>query len=225
MSNGARHGLGVLVGLVASVVLPAWFLLLANRFFHWRMAMSQYITQGTGGKGVVLVLLLLVSGVLIAALCAPRLSPLASLIPGVVLVVVNTLWLVQPLFVRDHIARPLEDRWVMDYLDMLSSGIVLLAGAVLIAMSVPPSRWRGRTRPVFAGAPEAFSGIAGPGMPGPVPHGHPGPGMGGHGMPGSGMAGPGAAGPGASPGPFGQPPAYPPAPQAPGTPPAAPPPA
>ncbi|MEV4257787.1 hypothetical protein AB0J52_31895 [Spirillospora sp. NPDC049652] len=173
MTNGARHALGALVGLVASAVLLGWFALVANRFIDWRNSvMLRYITHGAGGKGVVLVLLVLVSGALLAGLCAPRLSPLASLIPGVVLVMVNAFWFVQPLFVMEHIARPLKDRWVIDYLDMLSTGIVLLAGGVLIAMSVLPSRWRGpitdRTGPGMA-----FSGVPGPGMSGPVPYGQP----------------------------------------------------
>lgn len=220
MTNGARHGLGVLVGVVATPLLLAWFALVANRFIDWqRRVLFQYVTHGAAGKGLVLILVFLVLAAVLGALCAPRLSPLASLVPGVVLVVVNGFWLVQPRFVMLHVLRPSDQRWMVDYTSMLSNGLMLLAGGVLIALSVAPSRWRGGAAPVTAGPPMAFSGVAGPGAPGPGMHGQAGPGM-----PGSGMGGPGAMGPGASPGPFGQPPAYPPH-NPPGTPPAAPPPA
>ncbi|RFU40553.1 hypothetical protein DZF91_16435, partial [Actinomadura logoneensis] len=227
MTNGARHGLGALIGLVATPVLLAWFGLLADREYEWRTRiMVRYITKGTGGQGLVLILLLVVTAVLLGALCMRRLSPLASLIPGVVLGVVNAVWLVDPYSVMKSIGGSGGRLWLMHFFDLLSTGLVLLAGGVLVAMSAAPGRWRGRDDAPVVRANEAFSMVGWPGGPE-----HPGPATPGHGMPGYGMPGPsgtpgsgtpgmpgpgatgaGAPGPGASPGPFGHPPAYPPAP-------------
>ncbi|MCP2335377.1 hypothetical protein [Actinomadura rupiterrae] len=204
MTNGARHGLGVLAGIVAIPVLIGLFGYAADRYTRWRsMALYSYRMHESTGVAVVLIVLLLLSAALLAVLCAPRLSPLASLVPGAALLIVNVVFLFKPRWTYDLLLKPMSPRWVMAFTDQLASGMLVLAGGLLIAASVAPSRWRGRTAPMMAGP-----GAYGPGLP------HPG--MGGPGMPGGPR-------PGASPGPFGQPQGYPSGP--PQTPPSAPPPA
>ncbi|RSN48752.1 hypothetical protein DMH08_33460 [Actinomadura sp. WAC 06369] len=112
--------------------------------------------------------LLLGTAVLVALAVAPRVSPLASLLPGLLLTAVGGVWIVDPgwmlrqQFTRDVLPGDLE----LPYIGIAGPyGVLLLLGLVLLAASVMPSRWAGR-----AAAPRPLGPPPAPvGGPPPMP--------------------------------------------------------
>ncbi|WP_067488841.1 hypothetical protein [Actinomadura hibisca] len=209
MSNGARHGLGVLLGLIATPVLA-----LGLAFGLERVLRAYQMFQPFSERAV-WVLVLVGVGLLAGLLAGSRVSPLASLVPGVALTAYGTLWQVSLERVGD-LTDPLPDRFERGFNLSGGTGFVLLLGVVLVAASLPPSRWKGRPKataqPRHAGPPAGPPEPLGP-PPGPPQYGRqqlpqyeqnprlgppPGPGQGhagqgasGHDMPGQGPYGQG----------------------------------
>jgi hypothetical protein len=97
----------------------------------------------------------LVAGILIAV---PRVSPLASGLPGLVLLAWTGLYL----YSARHAVRyiPLKTRvYGSGFEDMLFDGVLALAGLVMIIPLFVPSRWR---RPVAAAGPAGYRGLGYP---------------------------------------------------------------
>jgi hypothetical protein len=93
----------------------------------------------------------LVAGLLIAV---PRISPLASGLPGLVLLAWTGLYLYSARRAVQYI--PLKTRvYGSGFEDMLFDGVLALAGLAMIIPLFVPSRWRGR---VVAVAPAAYQG-------------------------------------------------------------------
>jgi hypothetical protein len=93
----------------------------------------------------------LVAGILIAV---PRISPLASGLPGLVLLAWTGLYLYSARRAVQYI--PLKTRvYGSGFEDMLFDGVLALAGLAMIIPLFVPSRWRGR---VVAVAPAADHG-------------------------------------------------------------------
>jgi hypothetical protein len=93
----------------------------------------------------------LVAGILMAV---PRVSPLASGLPGLVLLAWTGLYL----YSARHAVRyiPLKPRvYGSGFEDMLFDGVLALAGLVMIIPLFVPSRWR---RPVTAAGPGGYQG-------------------------------------------------------------------
>ncbi|SEG90851.1 hypothetical protein SAMN04489712_12757 [Thermomonospora echinospora] len=138
MSNGARHGLGAVVGLVLTPVI-GWLLM----FGVDRLYRSMRVFRAEGADRWLGVAALVLAAVLLGLLVGSRLSPLASLIPGVVLTAVGLPWL----FAAEWSFRTLRDllpgRYYILYANLGSLGLWILVGCVLLAASFPPSRWRG----------------------------------------------------------------------------------
>ena len=106
---------------------------------------DRFILEGFGA----LLAFGLVAGVLIAA---PRISPLASGLPGLVLLAWTGLYLFSVRRAVQYI--PLKSRpYGTGFEAMLFDGVLAMAGLVMI---IPPSRWR-RAR-VLVGPPAAYAG-------------------------------------------------------------------
>ncbi|WP_433474489.1 hypothetical protein ACQPZP_38005 [Spirillospora sp. CA-142024] len=175
MSNGARHGLGVVIGLVVTPVIALCLTYGAGR-------LSQVISLGIArfetyhgkelwiGAG-----LFLVAAAALGLVMGSRLSPVASLVPGAAYTITGLVWFASPRWAITHprtndLPRELD----LGYTTLASLGIFFLLGVMLVTASLAPSRWKARTNaaPRFGGPPPA---PAGP----PPMHGSPAP-MGAH---------------------------------------------
>ncbi|MDL4814711.1 hypothetical protein [Actinomadura opuntiae] len=158
MSNGARHGMGAVVGLVATPVVGWCLLFGTNKMLRaTRTGLVQYRSYH-GSELWIGALVLLVAAVVIGLLVGSRLSPLASLVPGVVYGALGALWIADPIWATQHTSKkPLPDNLLEGYLLFAPMGMFLLLGVLLTVASVPPSRWRARTpgAPRYAGPPPA----------------------------------------------------------------------
>jgi hypothetical protein len=162
MSNGARHGLGVVIGLVVTPVIALCLMYSATKF-------SEYFRSFIigGGDRWIAAALMVVAAVLLGLVTGSRLSPTASLVPGFVYTVVGVLWVMSPRWAFRHADRDLVPLDLyLGYRMLGPFGIFLLLGVALLAASVAPSRWKARTgaAPRFGGPPPAPMGP--PPMPG-----------------------------------------------------------
>lgn len=136
MSNGARHALGVVAGLILTPLVAAGLLYGAaelSQTFQQRFAVSW------AGLGA-----LVAAAVLLAFLTGSRLSPVASLVSGLFLTAAGLLPVAEVTG-----ARPLPPGWPphpfsLGYLTLGYTGVLLFVGVLLLVASVFPSRWRGR---------------------------------------------------------------------------------
>ncbi|WP_026341011.1 hypothetical protein [Actinomadura atramentaria] len=177
MPNGARHALGALVGIAATGVAFGLLLFASDR----AMRIYRYWVMGGDDKASVILPLLAV-GVLLGLAAGSRLSPLASLIPGVVYTLIGLFAVLSPQnatkFGHDVLG---SGRIQNAYLTVTSTGLLLVVGALLIVASLPPSRWRALPRlrpgvPPGARPPVAPGGYYGEPQPGvPNPYGPPAP--------------------------------------------------
>ncbi|GAA2624001.1 hypothetical protein SMC26_25935 [Actinomadura fulvescens] len=160
MSNGARHGLGVLAGVIATPLVGAGLALGFERLEEHRRHYVQFAS--TTSTGLVAGAVLALTAVVVAVLVASRLSPLASLIPGVAFAAYGVVWLLKPIWASDKV-DVLPDRYTSPVMTMSLLGVPFLVGVVLLAGSLVPSRWRSRAH--AAAAPQHLAGPP-PGMPG-----------------------------------------------------------
>lgn len=145
MSNGLRHFLGLLVGILATPLLAAGLAWAP----HWSAEAglgSDLATVVPGPSWLVPVTVLALVGLLLGLLTGSRLSPLAALLPGLVIGAVGfveTAELPQPVpAVADllTVEGPGEQPW-------FSWGpVFVLVGAALFISALAPSRWRRRLR-------------------------------------------------------------------------------
>ncbi|WP_131760002.1 hypothetical protein [Actinomadura fibrosa] len=157
MSSGARHGIGAVIGLVATPVIAVCLLFGTER-------MTRYFRYffASGGDRWSAAAALLVAAVVLGLVMGTRLSPLASLIPGAVFAAVGLLWIVAPRWSLEHTTRKLPDTLDRGYQYVGPYGVFLLIGVALVVASVFPSRWQARTptgaAPRFGGPPPAPMG-------------------------------------------------------------------
>ncbi|MFC4910530.1 hypothetical protein [Actinomadura gamaensis] len=158
MSNGARHGLGVLAGIASIPALGALLIFGAHRILRQRNGISVTYRDVGVGDGLIVLGLLLAGGLLVALLCGSRLSPLASLIAGLPLLAYGGWWAVRPMKAMvnlAHVPGAKGERGV-DVQFVAQSGLLVVIGAALVFASFPPSRWRSRT----ADEPRPYNGSA-----------------------------------------------------------------
>jgi hypothetical protein len=169
MSNGARHGLGVLVGLVLTPLLG--FLLLfgterLSRFLRFGLPEGSDKWLALGALGV--------AAVLIGLLAGSRLSPLAALIPGAAFGALGVLWIVAPRWMAENTARELSPEYLNRGYEILAgTGGFLVVGFVLIGSALPLSRWRATARRTAGTGSAPADGPYGP-PPGPPRYERPG---------------------------------------------------
>ncbi|WP_157253059.1 hypothetical protein [Nonomuraea typhae] len=144
MSNGARHGLGVLAGLLLTPLLAIGFSYGVDQFNY----AAQTFTPPWGAAAV-----MALTGVLAAFLFSSRISPVATLIGGLLF---TALGLLAPLEITlglrllpDFVPNPLN----RGLYTMVYTGIALLLGVGMLVASCFPSRWRASRRPSGTAAP------------------------------------------------------------------------
>jgi hypothetical protein len=140
MSNGARHTWGFFAGLVLTAGLAALLIFGTYRLQHGYVAQFHKQDKWIGGG------LLAGAAIVFALLVASRLSPLGSLIGGLVLTAFGVLFFVSQKTTADLINRfPLKEQRVT-LAGLEEEGFILFAGVGLLFSSFFPSRWRPRVR-------------------------------------------------------------------------------
>ncbi|TDD29712.1 hypothetical protein E1287_30455 [Actinomadura sp. KC06] len=188
MSNGARHGLGALIGLVVTPIIAACLMYGTTKLGQFARILAFHGSDRWVGAGV-----MLVAAVLIGLVAGSRTSPLASLIPGVAYTAVGLMWLLAPRWSFEHAGRDiLPDDLGRGYFTLAPFGIFLVLGVALVVASVAPSRWQARAG---AGAAPRY-GAPPPAPMGPPPmHGAPPQHMGAHHQPPQAPQAPGQSSP------------------------------
>jgi hypothetical protein len=163
MSNGARHGLGVVIGLVVTPVIA-----LCLMYGTYRLGRYLQILRLEGSNRWLAAALLILAAVLIGLVAGSRVSPIASLIPGGVYALTGALWILAPRWAFENTARQLPRELDYGYLLLGPYGFFLLLGVALLAASLSPARWKAHrptgAAPRFGGPPPAPMGP--PPMPG-----------------------------------------------------------
>jgi hypothetical protein len=142
MSNGARHGWGVLVGLILAPAIAG-----ALAYGTWRTLSGAQQFGPTSTEYRIGLASFALTAVVIGFAVGSRLSPLASLIPGLALTAVGGVWAASPTWATEHTAGKLPDN--LDKLDagyrsVGATGVLLMVGVVLLIASLFPARWRTR---------------------------------------------------------------------------------
>ncbi|MFC5835195.1 hypothetical protein [Nonomuraea insulae] len=140
MSNGARHALGVVAGLL----LPP---LLAAGLWYGTGELSLQAQQAFRVSWVALGVLA-ASAILLGFLAGSRLSPVASLFGGLSFTALGVL----PYVEMATGVRVMPDAFLPSFLHtgfmtLTYSGLQFVIGLALLAVSTFPSRWRGRVAP------------------------------------------------------------------------------
>ncbi|XVQ12221.1 hypothetical protein ACQP1W_06520 [Spirillospora sp. CA-255316] len=168
MSSGARHGLGAVIGVV---VIPLIALSLMYGI-HRAVVFTQTFMEPPWSERLILMGLFLFAAVLLGLVMGSRLSPVASLIPGLAFAGPGLLWMVAPVFSMRNALDVLPRELDRGYSVLASSGVLLVLGTALIVASLPPSRWRGARA---ASGPSRHAAAPGapmlPGAPPPAPAG------------------------------------------------------
>ncbi|WP_143590366.1 hypothetical protein [Thermoactinospora rubra] len=146
MGNGARHGLGVVAGLVLAPVTYAGLCFgvarvargLAEGYLPW-IGLSALVA----------------TGVALGLMAGSRLSPLASLLPGLAFLGAGALPHVSVVTGTPYpgVERFLAGDLRAGHDTLAGSGALLVIGILLLAASLPPSRWRGRAKAAYGGPP------------------------------------------------------------------------
>lgn len=158
MSNGARHGLGVLVGLIGLPVILGLLIYSADR----SLRNSEVFSSGTSDRWLGAALLA-AAALVVGLLAASRVSPVAALIPGLLLTANGLLWVAKPAWLLRHSRDVLPNSLERGYFG--SIGILLAVGVVLLVSALPPSRWRSTAaspRTGMASQPAPFGPPPGP---------------------------------------------------------------
>lgn len=138
MSNGARHTWGFFAGVVLTAALVGLLIFGSYRLQHGYLTQFHKQDKWIGGG------LLLAAAIVFAILVASRLSPLGSLIGGIVLTAAGVLFFVSQKTTADLINRfPYKEQRVT-LAGLEEEGFILFVGAGLLFASLFPSRWRGR---------------------------------------------------------------------------------
>jgi hypothetical protein len=138
MSNGARHTWGFFAGVVLTAALGALLIFGTYRLQHGYVAQFHKQDKWIGGG------LLAGAAIVFAILAASRLSPLASLVGGVVLTAAGVVFFVSQKTNADLINRfPFKEQRVT-LAGLQDEGFILFAGVGLLFASFFPSRWRAR---------------------------------------------------------------------------------
>jgi hypothetical protein len=171
MSSGARHGIGVVVGLIATPLIAGFLTYGVNRA---TVTVRVYAFDAPWSQRLIVAGALLVAAVALGLVAGSRLSPLASLIPGVAFTGLGLMWFLAPGFALRNTGRDfLTDDLFLGYTYLSPAGIWLLLGVALVTASLSPSRWRGAGA---SPAPSPYGMQAGPMGPGgapPQPYGPP----------------------------------------------------
>ncbi|MDN3355475.1 hypothetical protein [Actinomadura sp. DC4] len=138
MSNGARHTWGFFAGVVLTAALVALLIFGTYRLQHGYVTQFHKQDKWIGGG------LLAGAAIVFALLASSRLSPLGSLIGGLVLTAAGVVFFVSQKTTADLINRfPFKEQRVT-LAGLEEEGFILFAGVGLLFSSFFPSRWRAR---------------------------------------------------------------------------------
>ncbi|HZB29866.1 MAG TPA: hypothetical protein VE465_06845 [Streptosporangiaceae bacterium] len=142
MSNGARHGWGVLAGLILAPAIAA-----ALAYGTWRTLSGAQQFGPTSTEYRIGLAGLALTAVVLAFAVASRLSPIASLIPGVALTALGGAWAASPSWTQRNTGGKLPDslnKLDAGYQSIGAMGLLLMIGLLLLIASLFPARWRAR---------------------------------------------------------------------------------
>lgn len=161
MTNGVRHVLGIVAGLLLPPLIAAG---LMYGVAELTMTMQRAYALSWLGLG-----LLVLSGIALAFLAGSRLSPVASLLGGLMFVLVGSLPLLELMSRTRILPRGLLPTMLDNgYRNLSYQGILLVIGVLLLVVSAFPSRWRGMRFDPSTGP----YGAAYPPAPSYAPHPH-----------------------------------------------------
>lgn len=139
MPNGARHILGAAIGLILTPVIAGGLMLGTERllrgFATFRFDEPDYQLGGLILAGV---------GLLLGVLVGSRISPLASLLPGLVFSAAGVLWVVAPRWIAEQTTDLLPNELARGYQYVGPYGVLLFLGVLLLVSSLFPARWAAR---------------------------------------------------------------------------------
>lgn len=143
MSNGFRHFLGVIAGLL----LPPAIAVLLVFGVDGLTDIGTKVAVDKAASGALYTRLAMLAGaaIIIAIMAGSRLSPLASAIGGLAFTAAGTLWMAYPTQFGDLIERLPGNRDAA-LRTLVYHGMFVLIGVTLLASSFPLSRWRGLVR-------------------------------------------------------------------------------
>src|SRR5262245_26004736 len=137
MSNGARHGLGVLAGLILTPIIAAGLV-----YGTWRTLSGAQQFGITSNEYRIGLASLALTGVVAAIAVGSRLSPLGSLIPGLAFTGLGGLWAAAPQWASENTGGKLPDKLDAGYQSISGSGVLLMIGLLLLVASLFPARWQ-----------------------------------------------------------------------------------
>lgn len=147
MSGWGRHLLGTLYGLVVAPVAAAVVA------YGAATAGSASAVSAVGRDDLLPIGLITGAVLLLGIAVGSRISPMASLLPGLLFGALGALWVVAPGWFRTEVTWPrgwpgsvLADRAEWGLALMGAHGILVAFGTLLLTASVWPSRWRRRGR-------------------------------------------------------------------------------
>ncbi|MFI9843850.1 hypothetical protein ACIHFD_42915 [Nonomuraea sp. NPDC051941] len=160
MSNGARHVLGVVAGLLLPPIIAAslWYGI-GEYLLRFQ---SAFQPSWLGLSAIV------ASGIAFAFLAGSRLSPIASLLGGLAFTALGVI----PTVEVQVGVRVLPDHWLPNIMEqgfrtVADSGVLLFLGVALVVVSLFPSRWRSSGKqavyePEYGPAPSPYASYSGP---------------------------------------------------------------
>ncbi|MCW2944776.1 MAG: hypothetical protein JWR24_1493 [Actinoallomurus sp.] len=138
MSNGARHTWGVLAGVVLTAALAGLLVFGTYRLQHGYVTQFHKQDKWIGGG------LIAGAAVLFGFLVSSRVSPLGSLVGGLLLAAAGALFFVSQKTTADLINRLPFKAQRVTLAGLEEEGFILFAGVGLLFASFFPSRWRSR---------------------------------------------------------------------------------
>ncbi|MFF5258682.1 hypothetical protein ACFY4C_07035 [Actinomadura viridis] len=142
MSGGARHGLGVVIGLIVTPLIAGCLMYGTGRS---RIYIQTFLDPAWS-KRILPVTLLLLAALLLGLVMGGRISPVASLIPGLAFLVPGALWMIAPAFSARTGLDVLPRDFSLGYTTLGPTGLLMVLGVALVVASLAPSRWRSAPR-------------------------------------------------------------------------------
>ncbi len=131
-----------LVGIVLGIVMAAALFLGGGWGFHRLSNLSATNAHLTSTSGLTALAALLATGLLLGVLmAAPRISPLATALPGIAALAATGLYAVSPHRTLDLIPMK-NSTFGLGAHTLLVTGVYALLGAAMLIPMFVPSRWR-----------------------------------------------------------------------------------